>query len=345
MTSRAVIIGAHRYAEGSGLEPHPEIGRSAHWYGEVLKDNSLWGADRVEVVPADQLETINGAMDAVQRAADQVKAGETLMVVYIGHGAYWEDVPGSQVHFAVNSSRMAVPYTWLSSWYVYRAMQRSKASLKVLIADCCYSNFLPALGAEDGELRGVLNEKNQGTCVLTAVRKMNLAPAEGCTNPKLPERFRQCTPFSGHLLDVLSKGTLSYRDTLSLGMIREAVRTEMAACNRHPDLPRMILNDTTDEAPLFTNHMDRSQRDPEPDQPRSVGDWVERLLVKQEGEYELRRLFAEPETAGDVVVELLRRPGDAARRKGLYVNERASAHFTSSLFADYWNKASRALSV
>jgi hypothetical protein len=44
------------------------------------------------------------------------ESGDTLMVVYVGHGAYWEDPPGSQVHFALNSSHRAAPHGWLSSW-------------------------------------------------------------------------------------------------------------------------------------------------------------------------------------------------------------------------------------
>lgn len=345
MASRAVIIGPSRYAAGSGLEPHPEIGQSASCYGEMLRQDGRWGADRVEVVPEERLGTVNEVMDVVQRAADQAKTGDTLMVVYVGHGAYWEDLPGGQVHFALNSSRKAAPYSWLSSWYIYRAMQRSAATLKVLIADCCYSNFLSALGDEDGELGGVLNEKFNGTCVLTAVKKVSLAQAEGCTNPDLPAELRRCTPFSGHLLNVLRKGSAIYKDTLSLGVIRDAVRAEMAACNRHPDLPRMILNDASDDAPLFTNHRDRSQRNPEPIDPVSVPAWVSTIMAKQLTEYELHQLFTDPGKTGEVVTALSREPGQSGRIRALDLNERAIVHFTPpELFASYWAEASRALS-
>jgi Caspase domain len=344
MASRAVIIGPSQYAEGSGLDPHPEIRQSAYCYGEMLRQDDLWGADRVEVVPEEGLNAVNDVMDVVQRAADQAKSGDTLMVVYVGHGAYWEDLPGSQVHFALNSSRRAAPYGWLSSWYIYRAMRRSKATLKVLIADCCYSNFLSALGDEDGELDGVLNEKYNGTCVLTAVKKFNRAGAEGCENPELPPELRKCTPFSGHLLNVLKKGSATYRDTLSLGVIRDAVRAEMAECNRHRDLPRMILNDASDDAPLFTNRRRPSWRDPKPVDPPSEEAWVSILMEKQHAEYDLNQLFADPGKTGRVVVALSRQAGEAGRIKALDVNERASVHFTEpDLFADYWAEAVRAL--
>ena len=70
-------------------------------------------------------------------------------------------------------------------------MQCSDATLKVLITDCCYSNFLSAPGYEDGELRGVLNENYNGACVLTALKKLNRAEAKGRRNPELPPKLRK----------------------------------------------------------------------------------------------------------------------------------------------------------
>jgi hypothetical protein len=65
-------------------------------------------------------------------------------------------------------------------------MHRSEAVLKVLITHCCYSRFMSALGDADGDLRGVLNGKYNGTCLLTVVNTLNLAKAKGCENPELP---------------------------------------------------------------------------------------------------------------------------------------------------------------
>lgn len=339
MASRAVIIGPSRYAVGSGLEPHQEIRQSAQCYGEMLGQDQRW-AGRVEVVPEEGLGTINDVMDVVQRAAERVEKGDTFMVVYVGHGAYWGDVPGGQVHFAVDSSRKQLPYTWLSSWYIYRAMQRSKAKLKVLIADCCYSNFLPALGDEDGGLRGVLNERNYGTCVLTAVKEYSLAQAEGCRSRNLPEELQRCTPFSGHLLNVLRKGSADHKEFLSLGVIRDTVHAEMANCDyHHPDLPRMILNDAGDKAALFTNRMERSRREPEPvDHPVTVPDWADGIVVESFDESNLEVLFANPVMAGQVVKYLFRRPDQLGRDKAQDVHERASERYREQddRWASYW---------
>ena len=341
MASRAVIIGPARYAEDSGIPSHDEIGRSAHWYGEVLKGDRRWGEGQVEVVPEDRLGSINDVMDAVQKAADE--ADDTLLVIYVGHGAYWEDVPGAQVHFAVGSSRNRAPYTWLSSWYVYRAMRRSAASSKVLIADCCYSNLLPQLGdPRDGALRGALAEVHKGTCVLTAVKNVPQASATGCKSEKLPVQFRECTPFSGHLLNVLQRGTRDSDDDLTLGMIRDAVSRDMESCDTDHDSPRMILNDARERMPLFSNRMDLARRQRSDVRLSTVEEWVAAIMA--EGSYELDQLLADPGKTGEVVARLSRDHDEAGRLVALRVNERANKFFGEpDLFARYWAKAARAL--
>lgn len=340
MASRAVIIGPHSYGPESKIPAHDTIGASALMYGEVLKKDPMWGPDRVTVLPEAQLDQIADVMAAVQQAADQAMPGDILLVVYVGHGAYWADVPGAQVHFAVNSSREAVPYTWLSSWYLYRTIRRSKASLKVLIADCCYSNLLPQLGDSEA-LPGALGVMDEGTCVLTAVKTVDLASALGC--PQLPPEFAACTPFSGHLLKVLSQGTRNHNDGLNLGLIRDAVKEDLRSCGggRH-DEPRMALNDAREGVPLFTNRMAASGRERPPRRPRTAEEWVS--AVMRENEVALDALLADAELAGDVVARLWARPEDAGRRVARRINGRATQLFTEpSEFAQYWAPVERVL--
>jgi hypothetical protein len=343
MASRAVIIGPANYAENSGLESHREIYESARCYGEVLGSDRRWGSDQVTVLPEDKLGSINDVMDAVQAAADATTGeDDTLLVIYVGHGAYWDDVPGAQVHFAVNSARAQAPFSWLSSWYVYRAMRKAKASLKVLIADCCNSNFLPQLsGTHDAALPGVLGEQSSGSCVLAAVKDVRRASPVGCDSPQLDERFRRCTPFSGHLLNVLSRGTEDNGEDLTLGMIHDALRTDISQCVRRHDQPRMILNDARERMPLFSNRMDPSRRTRPTQVPGSADDWAQILL--KESNYSLDRLFNDPETTGEVVARLSHSPHEAGRRIALRVNERADKAFrTPDLFARYWEKVAQA---
>lgn len=335
------MIGPATYAPDSGIASHPEIGNSARMYGDVLAGDDRWGRDRVTVLPKDRVSSVNDVMDAVQDAANQTKKGDTLLVIYIGHGAYWNDLPGAQVHFSVGSSRRREPHTWLSSWYVYRAMRRSEASLKVLIADCCYSNLLPQLGAGDGTLHGAIAEAREGTCVLTAVKNTDQASAAGCR--QLPAEFRECTPFSGHLLNILSHGTKAHNDMLTLGLIRDAIRKDMHGCGTYHDLPRMILNDAPEGTLLFTNRMAPSDREDPPSIPESPEDWVRAMIG---GENEFDRLFEDPRKAGQVVSLLSKEPADAGKSIALSVNRRASEIFQQpKLFARYWAEAGQALTA
>lgn len=339
MASRALVIGPADYAPDAGIASHPEIAQSARMYGKVLGSDPRWGPDAVDVLPTGRLGSVNDVMGAVQQTADQAEPGDTLLVVYIGHGAYWGDVPDAQVHLAVGSSRLRQPHTWLSSWYVYRAIRRSRASLKVLIADCCYSNLLPQLSG-DGTMRGALGVAAEGTCVLTATRNNPRADAAGC--PRLPAGLDTCTPFSGHLLDVLVRGTRHHDDELTLGLLRDAVQARMHGCGTPHDLPNMILNGGREGMSLFTNRMARPDRERTPSAPASAEEWVATMM--RESPYPLDRLLDDPANAGRVVTLLAKHDDEAGRRMALRVNERANQYFERpELFAQYWAEAGQAL--
>jgi hypothetical protein len=350
MASRALIIGPSEYSAESGLASPPGIARSRHWYGEVLKGDKRWGGDRIVVLPENELTSIDGVVRAIQSAADDARSGDTLLVIYIGHGAYWSDLPAPQVHFAVGSSRDGEPYTWLSSWYVYRAMRKSQAALKVLIADCCNSNFLEKLsgshernGLQDETLPGVLGEIEEGTCVLAAVKNRRDASAEGCKSLKvaMEEQFRECTAFSGHLLNLLWRGTLLIDDDFTLGAIRDILKADMKKCETH-DQPKMILNDARERIPLFSNKRKLSEQTSPEQNPDSPEKWVE--IMMSEKNYNLDHLLRDPEKAGKVVELLSRHPDEAGRLIALRVNRRADEEYQDETrFARYWAVAAQAL--
>ncbi|SNX63791.1 hypothetical protein SAMN06272735_5603 [Streptomyces sp. TLI_55] len=342
MAFRAVVIGPARYAEDSGIDSHPSIGASAQMYGETLAADGMWGPDSCRVLGEDEVQTTDGVMRALQQAADETTPQDIFLVVYVGHGQYWSDLPGAQVHFSVGRSFRDKPWTWLSSWYVYRVMRKARARLKVLIADCCYSNLLPQLG-EEPLLPGVLGELDEGTCVFTAVKNLNFADAAGC--PSLPGDLAQCTPFSGHLLRILQNGTKDHNHQLTIGLLREAVKQEMERCPtaRH-QVPRMSLNDARDGTPLFTNHMEPARRDLAPRLPVAPEDWVRTLLLDRDDR--LEELLKDAQKTGAVVALLNGAPDEASRHLAGYIDDRANSAFTEPrAFARYWNQVDRALRV
>ncbi|WP_157868528.1 hypothetical protein [Streptomyces caatingaensis] len=341
MTSRALVIGPAEYAPDSGVPRYDEIGVSAVQYGEVLAGNPMWGKDRCRVLMPEEVRTAESVMSALETEARRTGPGDILMVVYIGHGAYWGDVPGAEVHFSVGSSYKDKPWTWLSSWYLYRAMRLCRADLKVLIADCCYSNMLPHLGNGLDSLPGVLDDSGQGTCVLTALKDDNVrAWPLGCE--ALPGPLAECTPFSGHTLDVLRNGTTDHQPELTLGMLRDAVENEMRRCRFAHDRPRMLLNDAREGRALFTNRMDPARRAPRPDSPVGAEEWAAALL--RGSDCDLEELLNDPRKTGDVVALLRTSHREGAAAVARRIDEQASLRFRSPRdFARYWNKAERAL--
>ncbi|GGZ29007.1 hypothetical protein [Streptomyces poonensis] len=337
MASRALVVGVGTYDVDSGIHGYPTIEASARAYGEALARDPRWGtAARSPVLDPHQARTADGVMRALHEAAAAGERPEdTLLVVYVGHGAYWQDVPGGQVHFAVGSSRINEPWTWLSAWYVYRAIRKSKAGLKVLIADCCYSSMLPHLGPEP-VLPGVLGTRFRGTCVFTAVGgAVHNAWAGACAN--LPAPLDGCTTFSGHLLNVLGQGMPHHPDDLTLGALRAGIEEGMQECGVH-DRPRMLLNDASEAALLFTNRAKGRSR---MRTPGTVDEWVRELLLN--GERKLPALMNRPDLAGRVVVQLKRgdeQSRDLARR----VDRTAGELLTNPVdFVRYWGEIERAM--
>ncbi|GAA2522736.1 hypothetical protein [Streptomyces longisporus] len=334
MASRALVIGAGKYADQE-IGSWDEITESARRYLEVLSSDAMWGPGACRILTDEELQTADGVMTALQDTADATGPDDTLLVVYVGHGKYWSDLPVSdQVHFAVGSSYKDRPWTWLSSWYVYRVMRKADARLKVLIADCCFSGRLPHLGGES-VLPGILGERDQGTCVFTALKdeRESYAPAAGCT--KLPTRFAGCTPFSGHLLKVLEQGTRDDTDQLTIGHLREAVRTEMERCPTGHKAPRMSLNNARESTPLFTNRMDEGERRARP-APVEPAEWAR--LLKVDRLSPLADLLKDEHMTGDVVRHLSSLTDPESQDLAADIDAKANEFFVEpDTFARYWS--------
>ncbi|WP_425827508.1 hypothetical protein [Streptomyces fractus] len=350
MASQAIVIAPSQYADGSGLQRHASIAASGDLYERVLKQDPLWGPENLTVLDRAQLGSVPKVMAALQEKARLVGASDTLLVVYVGHGAAWEDVPGAQVHFAVESSRKNEPWTWLNSWYLYRAIRTSNASLKVLIADCCFSNKLPGLGGDtppqglrtDG-LPGVLGHPDGGTCVLSALEgDRNLADPKGC--PHLPDEFSQCTAFSGHLLHQLDNGTKGYDSDWTLSFLREAVWRDMADCDAHSgQVPEMTLKGRGDSI-LFTNQVAPGSRT-QIQEPQNIDEWTK--VLKLNFEHYTSQLQQKPLIAGEIVAEL-RRPQLQQDDQSQYLAERidtwaCTAYSDPEEFYQYWTTVERKL--
>jgi hypothetical protein len=337
VVSRAVIIGVPNYAEGSDLASHPEIAASARMYGIALEADEAHWRQRYRVLSPDEVETPMGMMAALEAASEPTEPDDVFMVIYVGHGGYWVENRDTSVHFAVGSSRQSRPWTWLSCSFVYEVMDKAAARLKVLIADCCYSNQLPGLGPE--EVEKAFSEPPRGTLVLTPLSTRIRAEAVGCKY--LSGDLANCTAFSGHVLEVLGMGTTDQTDGLNAAQLSEAVYNRVTNCpSRRHDKPTTLRRDRVDAVPLFTNHMVREKRTSPP--PLSGAEqWRDHLAQNQQAD--ISDLLRFPDMAGEVVA-LLYGTGDQAKRIAFRINEEAAAEYANAAaFARYWNQAGRVL--
>ncbi|MDI5966461.1 caspase family protein [Streptomyces sp. SL13] len=341
MANRTLVIGVGDYGPGSELDSHPTITASALQYGAVLRQDSSLGPDGCRVLSGEEVATTNAVMDALEQAAAGTGPKDRLMVVYVGHGMHWKDLPTKEVHFAVGTSEASKPWKWLSSSYFYHVMRKAGAGLKVLIADCCYSDLLPALGGgvEDSAARlEVLGEPQSGTCVFAALKgggSGHFAPADGCA--ALPPAFSACTPFSGHLLHLLQTGTTANVEHFTIGQLREAVKHSMKTCRTDHPMPKMVLNDANENIPIFPNRMEHGRRI-EDVAPQGPAAWIDALKFGRATR--LPELLRDEGMAGDVVALLrARRDPECSELARLVEAEASRTYRNSETFVRFLSRA------
>ncbi|NUP45729.1 MAG: hypothetical protein HOW97_00220 [Catenulispora sp.] len=310
MPSQAVIVGDSVFREGRGaLQGYESFRESALLYDELLnnldpfKGNCTLIPGRDTSAPGVDADTV---MDAISDAVKKASAPEdTLLVVYIGHGIAWDDLHNGEVHLAMYGSRDGRPWSWLPYSSIRREMMRKHDGLRIVIADCCYSNFLHRQGGsvdDAPENSFAALDKANGTAVFTAVDPEGRDPKawpKGCE--KLSERMRRCTHFSGHFLQVLSDGSKTAGERLSLGDMRDGVVDEMRACKTPHPVGGLILRGLGDSVPFVQNALpdDKPRELP----PRSTDeDWIRALRTGRR--WPIKSLLEKPDQAGRVSLSL-----------------------------------------
>lgn len=342
MADRALVIGVGTYGPGSGLVSHPTISASAQRYGEVLSRDSFMGPDGCRVLSEDEVADRDSILRAVEQAAAKTGSEDRLVVVYVGHGKRWLGAHNEDVHFATAESTEKHPWKWLSGDDLYAVLRTAKAKLTVLIADCCYSDLLPTLGEDDGPgaaWLGALGGELKGTCVLAAVNgegrgsDRHRASAQACA--ELPGTLRTCTPFSGHLLNLLENSTPTDVARFTLGGLRDLLTEDMANCPTNHPTPDMRLSRATDRTPIF--------RDPAAvragivrTSPQDCDGWIELLATDPS---RLPELMKNEWMAGDVTARLLEVPrsGFPSLRRDIAAN--ADQDYRPEAFARYLSRA------
>lgn len=215
--SRAVLIGASRYAHGD-FPDLPGVLGNLTGLAAFLTSPRGWNLRPEHCSVIGDPEGPDAVMRGLGAAAGE--AEDTLLVYFAGHGRLdrTADGTGEGLCWALGgSSANDVYVTGVAYRQVRRLLTDSNVRRVVVVVDCCYSGWagelLPAV-PDDGDYAIT------GVYVLTACAANDLAMA-----PPGAER----TAFTGTLLRVLENGVPEGPDLLDLGTVVDRLRAELPA--------------------------------------------------------------------------------------------------------------------
>ena len=234
---RAVLIGVSSYRD-EGFLPLPAAANSLKGLQGVLVDTQLcgWPSGRVTTVlnPADSRRLLA----SLRRWARDTE--DVLLVYYVGHGTI---APDGELCLALTDTDFDDPdITGIEYRHIRSAIIDSPARIKVVILDCCYSGRAIQIMCNSEEVADLTDIR--GTYVITS-------SDHAAHVPPLPQQTRECTSFTGELLDLIRTGIPGGPETLTLNMIYAHLRTRLHKC--HLPAPNQRGTDTAAEF-VFTRN-------------------------------------------------------------------------------------------
>ncbi|PRY54978.1 caspase, EACC1-associated type [Glycomyces artemisiae] len=234
--SRALLIGTTSYRHLKRVEAarnNVEAMREA-----LARDAGITGGDCLALTDPDSLAEVGAA---VERAAKE--AEDLLLVYYSGHGLVDDE---GMLHLTMTGTSDALlPWSGIPFRLLNKAVQYSRAAMKVVILDTCYSGIAiePLLG---DDLTGQLRIK--GNFTLTS------SPAN---SPSYAFEGLRHTAFTELLLDVLKEGVADAGELLTLNDIyKELLRRtharglpEPQKCGTHIAAESLALAPNRHEGP------------------------------------------------------------------------------------------------
>nr|WP_262379624.1 caspase family protein [Nonomuraea sp. PA05] len=221
------------------LPPIPAASRNLHDLQAAIThpDNGGFHVERCEIISP------RYADKPTARVADLGDdARDMFLVYYCGHAERASD--GELILTLADTTRKQLEYTGLRMSDLQRAIMTSRAQIRVLILDCCFSGAaLPSvLGNDDAD--AIINAARiEGAFILTssaANKTSNAPPGE------------QYTAFTGVMIEVLREGIPEGPETISLNDLYTALDWKLRARN-HP-APKRVNNGTASEIALVRNN-------------------------------------------------------------------------------------------
>jgi nicrotizing toxin Mtb-like protein/caspase domain-containing protein len=243
-TSRVILIGTACY-EDPDIPDLPAVAANVSGLVEILTDPALGG-----LAAASCRSFVDIRADEVWQVADLASQAEDVLLIYFaGHGLLSDD--GGLLLGMKNTKNSYAEFTALHVDQLARALQTSRAKVRLLILDCCYSErALQHMGTPAQQL--VI----EGTYTLAS------APANRSAIAPRGERY---TAFTGELISLMQAGDPSEAELLSVAAIfRRLLQTLQV--KGYPT-PKQANSGTASHLALVRNTAFRANR-PKPTRPQ-----------------------------------------------------------------------------
>ncbi|MFD7630744.1 caspase domain-containing protein [Streptomyces sp. NPDC059851] len=236
-SARAVLIGTAAYRSAS-LTDIPHSLQNVRGLGDVLTDPALSGFAPQHVVTVADPDRPEEVMLPVTAAAEE--ATDALLVYYSGHGLLTGT--NGDLHLSLTGSEPDQPWTSLPFSYLAEAVKLSRADVKIVILDCCFSGRAHSdlMGEGSVVIRGQMPHHGMYCLTSAPETKRSTAP-EGDTY----------SAFTGFLLTAMEKGVRDAGPVLRMGDLWDEVCRRMRTTT-YP-LPEQSSRKNADNFPLVRN--------------------------------------------------------------------------------------------
>lgn len=211
--SRAILIGTATYQDSAFL-PLPAAANSLNRMQEVLTDPGLcgWPEERVTALPDPR-----GAPELVKIIRRLTRSTEDVLLVYfVGHGKV---LRRGRLCLVLSSTDDEDPdVTGLDYHWIRDALQESRARVKIVILDCCYSGRAIETLSSSASLSTEVADSTEirGAFILTA-------SDQAAHVPPLEEQATAATSFTDELLGLIRNGVPAGPELLTLNLLYRAL--------------------------------------------------------------------------------------------------------------------------
>jgi acyl carrier protein len=233
--SRAVLVGSARY-QSPGLPDLEQVANNVSRLGALLAGPASGFASEhcALLVDPGSRDEVLAALSASAKQADDV-----LLFYFAGHG----QLVGRQVelHLSLPNTDVDHPYTAVAYRDVAEIVMSAKATVKIVVLDCCYSGRA-TMATSDDLAAAIAHVDVEGTYVVASTSP---------TRPSIVEDDAEFTAFTGSLINIVENGDKEAAELLSMDHLYKAVATAMRKRNFPP--PSQQNKNTAAGIALFRN--------------------------------------------------------------------------------------------